>query len=69
VKTYAVLDGERDSRCYLLEDRGNLVKYDNNTYGTIPVALLVIEAVDIEYMYNNQESTQDHGVVLAKQLP
>ena len=42
VKIFAVIEGQRI--CYLFEDRKILVKYDNNTYGIIPAALLVIEA-------------------------
>ena len=59
-----------------------LVKYDNNTYGTIPVALVVIKASDkwgnwvddsssikIEDMRDNRESTQQPRAVLVKQSP
>ena len=46
MKTFALLNGERSRSCYLFEDREILVVYDDNTYSTIPVALLVIEAGD-----------------------
>jgi hypothetical protein len=46
VKTCVVLDGEISSSCYLFKDREILVKPDNNTYGTLPIALLVIKDGD-----------------------
>jgi hypothetical protein len=41
-----VIEGQRSGICYLFEDTEILVKCGNNTYGTIPAALLVIKAGD-----------------------